>query len=91
MLSISTTDRFGEDVKRLNKRGRDLEALWSVVEMLRSEEEFDLEAYRDHPLRGEWAGIRELHIRPNWLLAYQIEGNELRLVRTGTHSDLFRS
>lgn len=91
MLSISTTDRFDEDVARLNKQGKNLEDLWSVVRMLKNEDEFDREAYRDHALHGEWAGVRELHIRGDWLLAYQIDGNELRLIRTGSHSDLFRS
>ena len=35
--------------------------------------------------------MRELHIEPDWLLVYQIQKSELilRLVRTGTHSDLF--
>jgi mRNA interferase YafQ len=45
--------------------------------------------YRDHPLKGEWRGFRELHIEPDWLLLYAIKGNELWLARTGTHADLF--
>ena len=43
----------------------------------------------DHPLRGIWKGYREAHIEPDWLLIYRVEGNELRLVRTGSHADLF--
>ena len=46
--------------------------------------------YRDHPLRGIWKGYREAHIEPDWLLIYRVVGNELRLVRTGSHADLFR-
>ena len=45
--------------------------------------------YRDHPLRGIWKGYREAHLEPDWLLISRVQGNELRLVRTGTHSDLF--
>ncbi len=45
---------------------------------------------RDHPLRGIWKGYREAHIEPDWLLIYRIEGSELHLVRTGSHSDLFK-
>ena len=45
--------------------------------------------YRDHPLRGNWRDYRELHIEPDWLLIYRIEGDELQLVRTGSHADLF--
>ena len=45
--------------------------------------------FRDHPLRGDFAGSRDCHIEPDWLLLYKIDGNDLYLVRTGTHSDLF--
>lgn len=44
---------------------------------------------RDHPLKGEWKGFRDLHIEPDWLLIYRIEGEELQLARTGSHADLF--
>jgi len=45
--------------------------------------------YRDHPLRGNWKHHRDSHIEPDWLLIYKIDENDLYLVRTGTHSDLF--
>lgn len=47
------------------------------------------ERYRDHPLKGEWKGYRDAHIEPDWLLLYRIVGDELQLVRTGTHADIF--
>jgi mRNA interferase YafQ len=47
------------------------------------------ERYRDHPLQGGWKGYREAHIEPDWLLIYRVTGDELHLVRTGTHADLF--
>ena len=43
---------------------------------------------RDHPLRGIWKGYREAHVEVDWLVIYQVWGDELRLVRTGPHSDL---
>ena len=47
-------------------------------------------ANRDHALTGNYAGNRECHIQPDWLLIYRVERAELVLVllRTGTHSDL---
>lgn len=47
--------------------------------------------YRDHSLTGDYVGYRECHIQPDWLLVYQIKGDQLILflVRTGTYSDLF--
>lgn len=46
---------------------------------------------RDHELIGEWAGNRECHIQPDWLLIYRIDDDVLVLTlsRTGGHSDLF--
>jgi len=37
------------------------------------------------------AGCRECHITPDWLLIYEVDGDELilYLTRTGSHSDLF--
>lgn len=49
------------------------------------------EKNRDHALTGDYKGCRECHIKPDWLLVYQIYNDELTLylIRTGTHSDLF--
>ena len=46
--------------------------------------------HEDHPLVGNYAGFRECHILPNWLLIYTIDKGQLILTasRTGTHTDL---
>jgi mRNA interferase YafQ len=45
--------------------------------------------FRDHPLSGNWKEFRECHLEPDWLLIYKSDADDLYLVRTGTHSDLF--
>ena len=45
--------------------------------------------YKDHSLGGDWNHYRDSHIEPDWLLLYRVDGNDLYLVRTGTHADLF--
>lgn len=64
----------------------------TVVKELLNDRPLD-KKHRDHDLSGEYEGVRECHIEPNWLLIYDKEGNAnagtLRLIRTGTHSDLF--
>lgn len=51
------------------------------------------EKYRDHKLTNskDYENVRECHIEPDWLLIYEIIGDELilNLLRTGSHSDLF--
>lgn len=50
------------------------------------------ERYRDHGLYGAFAGTRECHIEPDWLLIYEIRSNVLVLMlyRLGTHAELFQ-
>ena len=43
---------------------------------------------RDHALAGKWKGFRDCHLEPDWVLIYEISAERLKLVRTGTHSDL---
>lgn len=47
---------------------------------------------RDHMLTGDYKGLRECHITPDWLLIYERKEvlKILTLVRTGSHSDLFK-
>lgn len=49
------------------------------------------EKYRDHSLSGDYAGCRECHVEPDWLLIYEMMDNVLVLLlyRVGTHSELF--
>lgn len=46
---------------------------------------------KDHGLIGNWAGYRELHINPDWLLIYKLlpKQKTVIFVRVGTHADLF--
>lgn len=87
-LAIRQSSRFRQDVKRLLRQGADIARLETVIEALVIQEPLD-ERHQDHALIGNWKGHRECHILPDWLLIYYIEGNELQLVRTGSHADLF--
>lgn len=90
MLDVVLSNQFKKDLKSAQKRGYDLAVLNAVVDKLASCETLEAK-YRDHNLTGKYAGFRECHIQPDWLLVYRIEDKEiiLFLSRTGTHSDLF--
>lgn len=66
-----------------------MELLQSVINVLAIPDVLP-EKNKDHNLTGNYANKREGHILPDWLLVYRVEGNELMLYRTGTHSDLFK-
>ena len=90
MYSIRPTTRFQKDLKRIEKRGYNISLLTEVIKKLAKGEQLP-EKNKDHNLFGEYAGCRECHITPDWLLIYEIADDELilYLTRTGTHSDLF--
>ena len=87
-MRLSQTNQFKKDIKRLQKRGKDLGKLKSVIELLIAKQPLPPKN-RDHQLSGNWAGHRDCHIEPDWLLIYKLLDDELRLERTGTHSELF--
>lgn len=90
MYKLVYSRRFKKDVQLALKRGKTLDKLTHVIKMLCSGKPLPRQ-YRDHPLSGTYAGFRECHIEPDWILIYRIENNQLQLIlaRNGTHSDLF--
>jgi mRNA interferase YafQ len=90
MLEVVLSNRFRRDLKMAKKRGYNLDLLDEVVNTLANGVKLS-EKYRDHELSGGFAGFRECHIQPDWLLVYRVEMDVLQLFlfRTGTHSDLF--
>lgn len=90
MLTIVRSNRFLKDLRLAKKRGLDLSLLEYVVEKLARQEVLEPK-FRDHALSGDYSDFRECHIKPDWLLIYCVDDEELELIlfRTGTHSDLF--
>lgn len=86
---IDFTSTFSKDLKKIKKRGYNIDLLESVVDKLQTGEQLE-QKYKDHLLTGNWKDYRECHIQPDWLLVYRIYDDKLLLVltRTGTHSDL---
>ena len=91
MRTFSRTSQFKKDVKRAEKRGKNLAKLRLVLEQLIDGSPLPAEL-KDHPLRGSFGGSRDCHVEPDWILIYTITENDthVRFERTGTHADLFR-
>ena len=92
MLKPEFTTQFKKDYKAAIKRGCDVAKLEEVINLLCEEKPLP-EKYQDHPLNNSrnYKDSRECHIEPDWLLVYMITKDRLvlKLIRTGTHSDLF--
>jgi len=89
MRALVPSTAFRRDVKRTRKRGRDLGKLDAVLLALQTGEALPA-SNRAHPLKGDWKGYWECHVEPDWLLIYKVTDDQVRLARTGTHSDLFK-
>ena len=88
MREIVPTSQFKRDYKK-RCRDRDLDSLLTaVVDRLLMGKPLPAK-FRDHPLKGGYAGCRECHLKPDLLLIYVQAEDELRLIRLGNHSDLF--
>ena len=92
MLKIQYQGQFKKDFKLAVKRGCEIAELQKVISLLANEQPLP-EKYRDHALTNsrEYKGVRECHIQPDWLLIYKVYNDclILKLIRTGSHSDLF--
>ena len=92
MLKVAFTGQFKKDYKLAVKRGCDPKKLEKVITLLANEQPLP-EKCRDHALTNSrnYKDMRECHIEPDWLLVYKVlkETLILRLIRTGSHSDLF--
>ena len=90
LYRIIITSEFKKSLARSYRRNLDLGELAHVVHILATGRKLNPK-YRPHALKGFGMNIRECHIRPDWLLVWQQNDDELILILldTGTHSDLF--
>ncbi|MDM8540894.1 type II toxin-antitoxin system YafQ family toxin [Desulfococcaceae bacterium HSG9] len=86
---IRRTSQFKKDVKRVCKRGKGIEELLRAIQKLAEGLPLS-EQYDDHPLKRQYKGKRDCHLRPDWISIYAFENDQLVLYRTGAHADLFR-
>jgi mRNA interferase YafQ len=90
VYQIQITNKFKKSLDLSYRRNWDLESLKEVVHTLAKGEQLDPK-HHVHSLQGYKAVIMECHVKPDWLLLWQQNENELILIMldTGTHSDLF--
>jgi mRNA interferase YafQ len=91
VYELIKTSRFKAGVKLARKQGLDISLLEDVIEKLRLDQPLEAK-HRNHELSGNFKGIWECHIQPDWLLLYLKDNGVLvlTLVDTGTHSDIFK-
>lgn len=89
MKEIRKTSQFKKDFKRFAKDVEKVKTLMSIVEKL-ERGEFIPDEFYPHLLKGEWKNYMECHIDDDYLLIwFDKEESIVRLVRLGSHSELF--
>ena len=89
MRTFNYSKRFQRDYKLCQKQGKNMNKLHEILQILETGENIPPK-YNDHALKNNWLGYRDLHIEPDWILVYKIQGDEIVLLAaTGTHSHIF--
>jgi mRNA interferase YafQ len=88
---ISRTGQFKKDYARAQKQGQDIDTLDEVLRSIVAGKTLDRK-FRDHLLKGNYAGTRECHVGPDFLLVYRVDPKEdtVEFIRLGSHAELFR-
>ncbi len=89
MLELLYKPSFKKAMKKYKHEKQILQELELVIDLLINEKSLP-EKYHNHKLTGNYAGMMELHLRPDDLLVYfKIEKESITLVAIGSHADLF--
>jgi len=88
LLQVEYSNAFKKDIKRIQKRGKDIKKFKKITDLLSNKKPLPQKC-RDHVLTGNYHKHKECHIEPDWLLIYRIEASILFFERMGSHADLF--
>ena len=86
--TLERSKSFLKDIKKIGFSDQHYSKYALYLSKLLSKEKLPKEA-KDHQLKGSWSDFREFHISGDLLVIYMIKDDVLRLVRIGTHSELF--
>ena len=89
MKILKLTGQFKKDLKKYQNNPHKLDALERVINFLRETGTVP-NKYKPHFIIGEYKGYMECHIENDYLLIWLDETIDIiKLVRLGTHSELF--
>jgi mRNA interferase YafQ len=70
MREIERTRQFRRDFKLARKRGKKLERLQAIIDLLAADEPLPVR-HRPHRLVGDMEAYWECHVEPDYLLVYE--------------------
>ena len=91
-MDIIFEKQFVKDTEVCKNRGYNMELLKKAIVILHRKGILPT-AYKTHILKGtkyKNKNIIDSHLEDDWIILYRAQGNRTYLIRTGTHSDLFK-
>ena len=90
MKELKASTQFKKDYKRYRNNLKKVSELYRILELLKNDQPIP-EENNPHLLKGKYAGYMECHIESDFLLIWvDLESNIIKLVRLGSHSELFK-
>lgn len=90
MFTLKVTSQFKKDLKRIQNNPAKIKHLREVLQFL-ERNGFIPDLYKPHRHIGNYAGFMECHVENDLLLIWlDPEEEVIKLVRLGSHSDLFK-
>ena len=88
IFEVQITNQFKKSIDLSYARNFDLQLLLEIIELLAQDKTLPAKNHA-HQLKGQYIGIWECHIKPDWLLMWQEDKEKLvlLLLNTATHSD----
>lgn len=89
MKTLKLTSQFKKDLKRIQNNPKKISSLEKVLKLLKETDTLPQE-YSPHWLTGNYKGYMECHVESDLLLIWLDENkNLIKLIRLGSHSELF--
>ena len=89
MLTLFRTKTFLKEYKKIKFTDKLYQKYLLYISLLLHEKDLPTQAL-DHCLKGDYTAYREFHISGDLLIIYTVEEDTLKLIRIGTHSQLFK-
>jgi mRNA interferase YafQ len=88
VFELQITNQFKKSIGLSYARNFDLNLLLEVITLLVQDKPLQVKNHA-HQLKGQYVGVWECHIKPDWLLLWQEQRDKLilLLLNTATHSD----
>jgi mRNA interferase YafQ len=88
VFELQVTNQFKKSIELSYARNFNLQLLLDIIELLVQDKPLSAKNYA-HQLKGQYVGVWECHIKPDWLLMWQEDRGKLilLLLNTATHSD----